>query len=151
MDISTKSIRWMIRRDLPDVLQIERDCFEFNWTQDDFTECMSFPACNGYVAEQAGSVVAFMVIERLPGNIEILNFAVSPLHQHADFGTIMLRYVIDKAAETKRGTVSLKSRESNHGAHGFFRHHGFKAVGLLRKHYEDSDEDAFLFRLNVGN
>ena len=29
-------IRWMIRRDMPEVLGIEREGFEFPWLEDDF-------------------------------------------------------------------------------------------------------------------
>ncbi|MEC8433997.1 MAG: ribosomal-protein-alanine N-acetyltransferase RimI, partial [Planctomycetota bacterium] len=29
-------IRWMIRRDMTDVLQIESQAFEFPWTEEDF-------------------------------------------------------------------------------------------------------------------
>ena len=33
-------IRWMIRRDMPEVLQIEAASFEFPWLEDDFIRCL---------------------------------------------------------------------------------------------------------------
>src|SRR5690242_17145891 len=33
-------IRWMIRRDMPEVLGAERASFEFAWTEDDFLQCL---------------------------------------------------------------------------------------------------------------
>ena len=33
-------IRWMIRRDMAEVLDIERQCFEFPWTEDEFINCL---------------------------------------------------------------------------------------------------------------
>ena len=33
-------IRWMIRRDMTDVLQIESQAFEFPWTEEDFIRCL---------------------------------------------------------------------------------------------------------------
>ena len=29
-------IRWLIRRDMPEVLEIERATFEYAWTEEDF-------------------------------------------------------------------------------------------------------------------
>ena len=33
-------IRWMIRRDMAEVLDIEGQCFEFPWSEDDFVRCL---------------------------------------------------------------------------------------------------------------
>ena len=35
--MSDIQIRWMIRRDIEDVLRIEQGCFDTPWTEDDFT------------------------------------------------------------------------------------------------------------------
>ena len=34
-------IRWMIRRDMPEVLEIERKSFEFPWFEEDFIRCLA--------------------------------------------------------------------------------------------------------------
>ena len=33
-------IRWMIRRDMPEVLQTEQESFEYAWTEEDFLRCL---------------------------------------------------------------------------------------------------------------
>ena len=33
-------IRWMIRRDMAEVLDIERQSFEFPWFEEDFIRCL---------------------------------------------------------------------------------------------------------------
>ncbi len=33
-------IRWMIRRDMPEVNSIEQNSFEFPWTEKDFFRCL---------------------------------------------------------------------------------------------------------------
>src|SRR5687768_6635477 len=53
-------IRWMIRRDMPEVLSIETQCFEFPWTEEDFLRCLRQRNCIGMVAEQGEKVVGFM-------------------------------------------------------------------------------------------
>ena len=50
-------IRWMIRRDMPEVLQIEAASFEFPWLEDDFIRCLRQRNCIGMVAEYDDRVV----------------------------------------------------------------------------------------------
>ena len=33
-------IRWMIRRDMPEILDIENQSFEFSWSEEDFIRCL---------------------------------------------------------------------------------------------------------------
>ena len=54
-------VRWMIRRDMHEVIAIEREAFEFPWSEEDFTRCLRQRNCIGMVAELADSVVAFMI------------------------------------------------------------------------------------------
>ena len=56
-------LRWMIRRDMPEVLSIEQEAFEFPWLDEDFTRCLRQRNCIGMVAEVGDSVVAFMIYE----------------------------------------------------------------------------------------
>ncbi len=44
-------IRWMIRRDMPEVLAIEATSFEFPWLDDDFVRTLRRRNCIGMVAE----------------------------------------------------------------------------------------------------
>ena len=58
-------IRWMIRRDMPEVLGIENQSFEFPWSGDDFVRCLRQCNCIGMVAEHEDRVVGFMIYELL--------------------------------------------------------------------------------------
>ena len=48
----THHIRWMTRRDMVSVLEIENQCFEFAWSSDDFIRCLRQRNCIGMVAEK---------------------------------------------------------------------------------------------------
>src|SRR2546423_1822739 len=71
-------IRWMIRRDMPEVLQTEQQSFEYPWTEEDFLRCLRQRNCIGMVAEQGEKVVGFMIYELPKAKLHILNFAVHP-------------------------------------------------------------------------
>lgn len=55
--------RWMIRRDLQTVLDIDRDSFWEPWGEDAFLEKLRQRNCIGMVAVQGEKIVGFMVYE----------------------------------------------------------------------------------------
>ena len=69
-------IRWMIRRDMPEVLEIEERSFEFPWTEEDFIRCLRQRNCIGMVAEHDERVVGFMIYELHKTRLHLLNFCV---------------------------------------------------------------------------
>ncbi len=69
-------IRWMIRRDMAEVLEIESEGFEFPWREEDFIRCLRQRNCIGMVAEHAERVVGFMIYELHKTRLHLLNFAV---------------------------------------------------------------------------
>ena len=77
-DASALHIRWMIRRDMPDVMGIELASFEFSWTEDDFLRCLRQRNCIGMVAERGDTIVGFMIYELHRTRLHVLNFAVNP-------------------------------------------------------------------------
>jgi ribosomal-protein-alanine N-acetyltransferase len=40
-------VRWMIRRDMPEVLDVEGDSFKFPWLEEDFIRCLRQRDCSG--------------------------------------------------------------------------------------------------------
>jgi len=57
------SIRWLIRRDMPEVFSIERRSFEFPWCEEKFLEHLRRRNCIGLVVEcsQQIEILAFMI------------------------------------------------------------------------------------------
>src|SRR5262245_62277998 len=143
-------IRWMIRRDMPEVLQAEHDSFDYSWTEDDFLRCLRQRNCIGMVAEHDDRVVGFMIYELHKAKLHVLNFAVAPAHRRLGIGTQMVMKLIGKLSSHRRTKITLAVRESNLAAQLFFRSQEFKAVKVLRGYYEDSGEDAFLMQYRIA-
>lgn len=144
-------IRWMIRRDMPEVLRIENDSFEFNWSEEDFLACLRQRNCIGMVAEHENHVVGFMIYELHKTKLHILNFAVAPAFRRLAVGAQMIEKLINKLSQQRRQEIVLEVRETNLSAQLFFQSQGFRAVRVLRSHYGDSAEDAYVmqFRLDA--
>src|SRR5437660_6090084 len=144
-------IRWMIRRDMPEVLQTEQESFEYSWTEEDCLRCMRQRNCIGMVAEQGETVIGFMIYELHKAKLHILNFAVYPTCRRCGVGAQMVAKLITKLSSHRRTRITLEVRETNLAAQLFFRAQEFKAVRVLRTFYEDSGEDAFLMEYRFGN
>ncbi len=139
-------VRWMIRRDMTEVIGIEQEAFEFPWSEEDFTRCLRQRNCIGMVAELADSVVAFMIYELHRSRLHMLNFAVMRSHRRRGGGTQMMEKLVAKLTPDRRGRVALEVRETNLPAQLFFQSLGFRATSVLKDFYRDSTEDAYLMQ-----
>jgi len=139
-------IRWMIRRDMPEVLKIEAGSFEFPWTEEDFIRCLRQRNCIGMVAEHDERVVGFMIYELHKSRLHIINFAVHPAFRRRAVGTQMSDKLVGKLSHQRRDRILLEVRETNLPAQLFFRAGGFRAVSVLRDFYEDTTEDAYMMQ-----
>jgi len=135
-------IRWLIRRDLPEVLNIERASFARPWTEEDFLRCLRQRNCIGMVAEHAEQVIGFMLHELHKTRLHVVNFAVHPDYRRCGIGEAMLTKLLGKLSGERRTRLTLLVAESNLDAQIFFRDMGLRATGILREHFDDG-QDAF--------
>lgn len=136
-------VRWLIRRDMPEVLDIESTSFEFPWTQDDFIACLQQRNCIGMVAELEGEVVGYIVYEMGRADFHVMNLAVRPDVRRRGVGQQLITKIISKLRTGQRTEVGLEVRETNLAAQLFFRRLGFQAIRVLKDFYEDTVEDAY--------
>jgi len=139
-------IRWMIRRDMPEVLAIETANFEFPWSEEDFLQCLRRRNCIGMVAERDGRIVGFMIYELQKSRIHLLNLSVAAEHQRHGIGRQMLNKLISKLSAQRRNRIVLAVRETNLAAQLFFRANGFRAVSILHGFYDNTPEDAYVMQ-----
>lgn len=141
-------IRWMIRRDMPEVLEIEHHSSATPWDEDRFIKHLRVRNCIGQVAVFDEQVVAFMVYDLHKTRFHIKNLAV-----HADFrwrkvGRQLIQKLVDKLSPQRRTHMVVNVRESNTSALLFLRQCGFKSSAIVKGQYEDTDEDEILMRFD---
>ena len=79
------TIGLMTRKDIPEVLEIERQSFSIPWTENNFTDALKSSTCMGLVCRRGDCVGGFAVYELRKESIEIMNFAVlNDLEMHID-------------------------------------------------------------------
>lgn len=139
-------IRWMIRRDMPETLEIEGLSFEFPWTEEDFVRCLRQRNCIGMVAEYDERVVGFMIYELRNDQLHVLNFSVRPDVRRRGVGMQMVNKLVGKLSQQRRNRITLEIRETNLAAQMFFKNLGFRAVSVLRDYYDGTVEDAYVMQ-----
>jgi ribosomal-protein-alanine N-acetyltransferase len=149
------SIRWMITRDFPRVVEIDSSTPN-PWTEDDLKNCLRMRNCIGMVAEWKDIVVGFQVYELWKDKFVILNLSVHPDWRRQGVGRLMLHHngdrgggrgLLTKLSPDRRTKIEVTVRDSNLLGQLFLKSQGFKAVQVLRGLYDnegDTGEDGYL-------
>lgn len=137
-------VRWMLRHDMPNVLAIENISFDYPWCEEEFLRALRQRNCIGMVAEIGEKIVGFMLYELHRDKIQVLNFATHPEFRRRGVGRQMAAKLVGKLSSQRRNRISLYVRETNLASHLFYRETGFRAMEVVREHYPDSGEDAYL-------
>lgn len=139
-------VRWMIRADMPATLSIENLSFEYSWTEEEFIRCLRQRNGIGLVAEENDSVVGYVIYELHKNRLHVLNLAVHPDHRKRGVGRAMVDNLKGKLSHDRRNRILLEVRETNLDAQLFWKQMGFRAINVLRDHYVDTKEDAYLMQ-----
>ena len=142
-------IRWLIRRDMPEVLEIERASFEFPWSETDFLRVLRQRECIGMVAQRDDRVVGFMTYALRPREIHLLNFAIHPKHRRSGVGQALIEKLAAKLTPQRRSTIRGIVRETNLPALLYFQSMGFVSSGLIKSAFPDSDEGAVVMQYEL--
>lgn len=145
------NIRWMIKRDMPEVLEIDRQAFMFPWSEEEFYKHLAHRNCIGMVAEIGNvfhQIVGFAIYQLDKPMLTILRFAVHPGFRRAGVGQQMVMKLLAKTTR-RRPKISVLCRETNLDACFFWRSMGFHATDVYRGHYDDTGEDAYHFLAQV--
>ena len=144
MTKSRFSLRWLIRRDLPEICEIENSSFSDPWEMDDFIAAVRDRNIIGMTVEDGEFRVAgYIIYELHKFHLEILNVAVHPECRRDGVGRMVIERLADKLSLQRRTRLELSVRETNLTAQLFFRATGFLSDGIERNPYPDSDEDAY--------
>lgn len=136
-------INWLIRSEMPGILVIENESFEFPWSEEDFDKCLVQRNNIGMVARLDGELAGFMIYELMKDRLSLSNFAVGKEHRRKGVGTAMVEKLISKLSPERRKHIDVFLRESNLPAQMFFKKNGFFWEETLKGTCEETDEDCY--------
>lgn len=138
-------IRWMIRRDMPEVLAIESCRGKRAWTEDQLVELLRQRNAIGMVAEHGDTIVGYMAYTMHKTRLEIRTLAVHEKHRLRRVGWQMLAKAIGKLQPQRREAVRLNVREADLDAQLWLKACGFRATAVEREHFDDDEPVAYRF------
>lgn len=129
--------RWMIARDLKQVLAIENQCFDEALDSESIREWLRQRNTIGMVAVDPDSqdVIGYMIYELYKDRIQLQRLAVSESYRRQGVASQMLRYIENKLTPERRRRVISLVHESMLSAHLFFRSNGYKATSIQGDEY----------------
>ncbi len=135
----------MRRRDLRQVMAIERVAFPEPWSLQIFHSELALRRGRVYrVARLGRSVVGYMGLMLGEEEAHITTIAVAPEHQHRGVATTLMLEVFRQALESGARAVSLEVAVSNERAQALYRRFGFAPVGVRKRYYPVTGEDAYV-------
>jgi ribosomal-protein-alanine N-acetyltransferase len=144
------SVLWMSSKHMDDVMRIEDQCFPYSWNLNDFNLSLKCRNTVGMVALWEREVVGYMVYQMYGKRLHLANFAVAPELWRHGVGRLMVEKLVGKLSPKGRHTISLEIRERNVAAQLFFKAMGFRWVETLTGYYEESEEDCYLMKFELG-
>ena len=144
-------IRGMERDDLPGVLAIERENYQYPWGEGIFRDCMRVGYyCRVLVLDE--ELLGYGILSVIAGEAHILNICISKkLHRHG-LGQKMLDHLVSLARKSSAVIVFLEVRPTNTGAIALYRANGFDQIGVRKKYYASRQgrEDALVLALQFS-
>ena len=158
LDSATVVVRRAERRDLPQIVAIERLSFSDPWTEQSFVEALALDRMRMLVAEEAGEpsrggapeLVGYVLALVVGDEAELADLAVAPRARRRGIGQMLLDRIVAELRGDGVRSLYLEVRESNVAARTLYLAHSFVAVGRRRGYYRHPAEDALLLKREIA-
>ncbi|MEA4899772.1 ribosomal protein S18-alanine N-acetyltransferase [Bacillota bacterium Meth-B3] len=139
------TISLMTLEDIDQVHEIECACFSIPWSRQAFATEVRENQCARYlVLKEDGEAVAYAGVWFVLDEAHITNIAVRPDRRGLGYGEAVTRALMQLAADSGMSMLELEVRVSNRAARALYEKLGFVEVGLRKRYYADTGEDALL-------
>lgn len=137
-------IRPMTSADVPSVAALEKLCFSDPWSASSIASELDNPLSLWLVWEEDGAAAAYLGVQRVPPQADVMNVAVSPALRRRGIARALFAELERRLPEIDE--LFLEVRASNSGAIALYRTLGFEQVGRRPNYYLDPREDALILR-----
>jgi ribosomal-protein-alanine N-acetyltransferase len=134
--ISLETATW---RDLKDLFQLEKDCFQLDaWPLLDILGVLSIPQIIRIKAVDQDRFVGFIAVDlrRSQQTAWIATLAVSPAYRKSGIGSALIR-ISEKEVDLPR--IRLSVRQSNQPAIQLYLKQGYQQIEVWPKYYKGGD------------
>lgn len=127
------NIRWLIRKDMPIILEIEQQSAEIPWSEDTFISHLRQRNVIGMIIENSHTILGFMLYYIHKNRIELIKIVSHPNYRRSKIGTAMINKLKSKLSFQRRNKITMEVDENNLTGQLFLKNCGFKCVYILNK------------------
>jgi ribosomal-protein-alanine N-acetyltransferase len=137
------NLRWLIRRDFPEVLEIARDASTFPSNEKELISCLRSRTCIGKVAEYGNRIVGFFIYHLGKLRVHLDCFAVAEDMRRGGVGGQIVNNLSQKIAYGRRKFLTTDADESCDLGHRLLKKKGFSGKAVLPNFIENTGADAY--------
>ena len=139
----------MTLEDLDQVMEIEEASFPTPWPRRIFEGEVGSPRTFTRVMKIEGRVIGYIIAWMVYDEVHVLNLAVHPDYRKRGIGETLLRGCLMHFLRRGAKFALLEVRRSNEEAKRLYEKLGFKQMGVRRRYYADTGEDAIIMVLRM--
>ncbi|MCC0784617.1 ribosomal protein S18-alanine N-acetyltransferase [Clostridioides sp. ES-S-0108-01] len=137
-------IEEMTVKDIDEVFEVEKNCFEDYWSKESFRKELSNEVARYIVAKLDGKIVGYVGIWLILDEGHINNVAVHSDYRGKKIGDKLIKSIVDLCKDNNIASITLEVRVSNKIAQNLYRKYGFRMDGIRKEYYSDNKEDAII-------
>lgn len=130
--------------DMAEVARLEALCFSLPWSEEQLQKALSEAHFIVYGLRLQGELLAYLSVFHLPGELEVLNVATHPKARRRGYARRLLELALSIARHLNLERAVLEVRQYNAPAQHLYAQLGFQQVGIRKKYYTDTGEDALV-------
>lgn len=137
--------------DIADVMAIERQMYNYPWSEGIFRDCLNVGYSN-WAFIKDDQFIGYVILSIAVGEAHILNICLDPSYKGKGLGRKFLEEVLVIAKKKNAASVFLEVRPSNAAAVNLYKKAGFKQIGQRKNYYpaENGKEDAIVLSLDIA-
>lgn len=154
VDLRNLRLRTMRLEDAAAAAAIERASFSEGWPMTAFEREISLNPAARYIVLEGPAPEASQTVEHevlgfaglwlMLDEAHVVTVAVAQKHRGRGLGRLLLHGLVDVAHKHQVAVATLECRESNVAARSLYREYGFYEVGVRKRYYADTHEDAII-------
>lgn len=137
-------LRLLVPQDAPAIAALEALIFADGWEEERFRDLLGQDRFLGAGAFGQSGLCAYLTAYSVAGELEIVNVAVAQAFRGQGVGRALLRFFLEQGRLRGAGRAVLEVRSSNAPALALYTGSGFVQVGVRKRYYADSGEDALV-------
>jgi len=126
-------------------MEIEHAVFPEPWTRAVFASELALRRGRAYrVAREGHETIGYLGLMFVEEEAHVTTVAVAPEHQGRGVGTAIMVGALQISRDQGMRQISLEVAVGNHRAQALYRRFGFAPVGVRKRYYQLTGEDAYV-------